>query len=87
MMLADASSHYSLLFRLAVFHLWWSWTRVLPLSVSNRRVQIFPGGICLVSADRIDDKPSTTDHCWSFQKFLYAEASPDDSSACFYDEY
>ena len=52
MMLVDASSHYSLRFRLVVFHLWWSWTELLPLSASNRRVQIFPGGICLVSADR-----------------------------------
>jgi hypothetical protein len=60
---------------------------VPPLSVSNRRVQIFPGGICLVSPDRIDDKPSATDHCWRFQKFLYAEASPDGRPAYFNDEY
>lgn len=50
MMLVDARSHHSLRCRLAVFHLWWSWTRVLPLSVAIRRVQIFPGGICPVSA-------------------------------------
>lgn len=52
MTLGDASSHYPLRLRFAVFHLWWNRTRILPLSVSNRLVQVFPERIFLVSADR-----------------------------------
>lgn len=52
MTLVGASSHYLLRLYWAVFHLQWSWTRTLLLSVSDRRVQILPEReYILVSAD------------------------------------